>query len=368
MADYVIDLSLLETKKSEFDSLKRDIDSLYSNFSNSYLNRLTGDIAKVSKNINSKMERLKKGYSNSSYWLNNYVNEMASLESKLGSFSSSTLSTPKTFSKSFDKIFNMNTLDSVISEIRKGLDYDYDTMAALQTGGRVIKDKFKASNGLVMEYYLYIPKFSNGQTEGLPLTCYLHGDSGYSHGVRSGSLPKLITKNGLNVPGMVLMPQSNRDRWWESPRNMNTAAELTEYIARKYKCDMNRISACGHSNGGCGVHHMVAAHPKLFSAYVSSAGATGKNKKFEAIGKNHVYSWGIHGNKDKNVAYSKSNGVAGKQTYERLARIFPEGTEFTTLKGRDHFIQDEVWTMKLSYKGVKQTPLQWLFNTKKWGK
>ena len=364
MATLIMDLESLKNNNSDLTTIKKKAEDINNTFTNSYLNSLPNSIGSLSNIIKKPLDRYKDGFDKSSKWFTEYLDELETLEKSLADFTSQSINKPTEFTGKFEDLFSKVTMPFL--KTNNTLE-QYYALAGMQTGGHIDKGTFTASNGVKMSYLVYVPEFSNGQTSGLPITCYLHGDSGYSHGVTSSSLPKLLTKKGLNVPGIVIMPQSNKDRWWESPRNMDTAAELTKYLAQKYNCDMSRVSACGHSNGGCGVHHMVAAHPDIFSSYVSSAGATGKNKKFQAIGKNHIYTWGIHGNKDKNVAYSKKNGVAGKQTYERLAAIFPEGTEFTTLEGRDHFIQDEVWTMKLNYKGKTMTPLEFLFTTKKWG-
>lgn len=357
-----MDLSSLESKKTDIDAISRTADGIYDYFSGCYLNQLGGtDIDTLSSKISNPLQRLKKGVKNSSTWFNEYVTEITSLEDKLASMDIYGADV-KGFDSQFTDIFSRVAMPLLKTDFAKE---QYQYLASIQTGGHIEKGKFK-HNGINMEYYVYIPTFSNGQTSGLPITVYLHGDGVYKHGLNSSSLPKLLAKGGLNVPGIVVMPISN-EGWWDSPKNCEAAAALTRKLAKEYNCDMTRVSACGHSNGGCGVHHLVAANTDLFSAYFSSAGATGKEKKFNKIGQAKIYSWGIHGDKDKNVAYSKKNGVAGKQTYERLAKQFPEGTEFTTLKGRDHNISNEVWITKYSYKGKMITPIEWLFTTHKYG-
>ncbi len=362
MADYIVDISSLEVKQQELNELSNQTTNIYDSFDSSYLSRLGGtELSFVKNKLSNVFQRLQKGSNNSSSWFNRYINEISNLENKLSSFDMAGINL-KDFKGQFSDMFGKITLPLLKTN---NVLNDYNYLASIQTGGHIEKKVFKYK-GINMKYYIYIPEFKNGQTTGLPLTVYLHGDGAYKHGINSSSLPKLLSKKGLHVPGIVVMPLS-KEGWWDSPKNCNAAAALTRKIAKDLKCDMTRISACGHSNGGCGVHHLVAANTDLFSAYVSSAGATGKEKKFNKIGKAKIYSWGIHGTKDKNVAYSKKNGVAGKQTYERLAKQFPEGTEFTTLKGRDHFIQDEVWVTKYNYKGKMITPLEWLFTMQKYG-
>ena len=247
----------------------------------------------------------------------------------------------------------------------------YDTLAKLQTGGHMEQDTFKASNGISMKYYLYVPEFSDGEHTGLPLCLYLHGDSGHTKGALSNSLPMLLDKDKLDVPGYVLIPQSNHNGWWDNSKgankNRDAAVELTRKIASEKNCDMTRISACGHSNGGCGVHHLVKEHTDLFSCYVASAGATGKNAGNEKIGEAKIYTWVIHGDKDHVVDYTNKNGVSGVDTYKRIAAVNPDGTQLTTIKGADHYTQNYVWNTTYNFKGTDITPIKWLLTTKKYG-
>ena len=273
--------------------------------------------------------------------------------------------------QTMEAIMSITTSNDTTSSGVATMMSQYKMLAGLQTGGSIKEDKFTASNGITMKYYLYVPEFSDGTHTGLPLCLYLHGDSGHSKGALSNSLPMLLAKDKLDVPGLVLIPQSNSNGWWDNKKgankNRDAAVELTRKVAKDYNCDMTRISACGHSNGGCGVHHMVAEHTDLFSCYVSSAGATGKNAGNERIGQAKIYTWGLHGSKDTVVDYSNKNGVGGKETYARIAAVNPEGTEFTTINGANHYTQNYVWTTEYNYKGMNITPIEWLLTTKKYG-
>ena len=270
-----------------------------------------------------------------------------------------------------DAIMSISTSTDTTSTSVATMMSQYKMLSQLQTGGHIEQNEFTASNGIKMKYFLYVPEFSDGEHTNLPLCLYLHGDSGHTKGALSNSLPMLLDKDKLDVPGYILIPQSNHNGWWDNSKgankNRDAAVELTRKIAQDKNVDMTRISACGHSNGGCGVHHMVAEHTDLFSCYVSSAGATGKNAGNEKIGQAKIYTWGLHGSKDHVVDYSNSNGVGGKETYERIAAINPEGTEFTTIDGADHYTQNYVWTTEYNYKGMNITPIEWLLTTKKYG-
>lgn len=270
----------------------------------------------------------------------------------------------------------LNTLKSMDSSLSFTTEFsqtgsDYNTLKSLQTGGHIEEYEFTASNGVTMKYYLYIPEFADGTKTNLPLCLYLHGDSGWSKGALSNSLPKLLADGTLNVPGIVLIPESNSAAWWDdskgADKNRQAAVELTRKVAADYQCDMTRISACGHSNGGCGVFHMVRDNTDLFSCYVASAGATGKGAGNEKIAEGKVYTWVIHGDKDTVVEYDNNHGTSGKETYERIERVWPEGTSLTTLYGKDHYYQNDVWTMLLDKDGEQVNPMEWLLSTKKYG-
>ena len=344
---------------------------------------LTSDLSKMltdSKTIIDKVDELKK--------INSDIetqNRKISTENNKEQPSYSTISNCRSIINSketeFDRVSseattllnNLKMMDISLTFVSEFLEtnVDYGSLTSNQTGGHMEEHTFTASNGVTMKYYLYVPEFADGTKTNLPLCLYLHGDSGWSKGALSNSLPKLLSDGTLNVPGIVLIPESNSAAWWNdkkgADKNREAAVELTKQIAADYQCDMSRISACGHSNGGCGVFHMVRDHTDLFSCYVASAGATGKNAGNEKIAEGKVYSWVIHGNKDTVVEYDNNNGTSGKETYERIEKVWPEGTYMTTLKGRDHYYQNELWTMPLEIDGKTMTPMEWLLTTKKYG-
>ena len=234
----------------------------------------------------------------------------------------------------------------------------YKTLASLQTGGHFETNKYTAKNGTTLKYYLYCPEFSDGNHSGLPLLVFLHGTGGARNAMHE-TFPKAV-KAGMNVPGYILFPQSSKN-WSGETKAQDAAAELTKKIATEKNCDMSRISAAGHSDGGYGVHQMVARHSDLFSSYLSYAGG-GNEKTLKAVANAHVYTWGFHGTKDGAVNYNK-----GKTAYDVLESNNPNGTQFTALKGGDHHVASNFWVTTYSWNGQNITPIQWLFTTKKYG-
>ena len=70
--DYDINLTTLESKQTEFDTMKSNVEDIYNEFSSCYLNKLSGtEISSLSSKIKKDVDRLKNGYKNSSTWLTN---------------------------------------------------------------------------------------------------------------------------------------------------------------------------------------------------------------------------------------------------------------------------------------------------------
>lgn len=234
----------------------------------------------------------------------------------------------------------------------------YKALASLQTGGHFTSSKYTASNGTTLKYYLYEPDFSDGKHDGLPLLVFLHGTGG-AHNAMHESFPKAV-KNGMNVPGYILFPQSSSS-WGDGNKSVDAAAELTKKIAQEKNCDMSRISAAGHSAGCAGVHKMVARHTDLFSSYLAYSGSNG-GADLSKITNAKIYSWGFHGTKDGAINIGKSQNV-----YKTLESGNPDGVQFTALEGKKHPIDSNFWVTNYKFNGTTISPIQWLFTTKKYG-
>ena len=261
---------------------------------------------------------------------------------------------------SLDAIMSITSGESSAAGILSGsMIEQYKQLAQLQTGGHFENSKYTATNGVTLKYYLYVPDFKDGTHTGLPLCVFLHGTGG-ADGAMGESFPKAV-KNGMNVPGYLLFPQSSKN-WSGQVKAQDAAVELTRKIAKEKNCDMTRISAAGHSNGGYGVHQMVANHTDLFSSYLSYAGGIGSNTNVSAITNAKIYSWGFHGTNDSAVNYSN-----GQNAYKKLEAGNPNGVEFTALKKGKHPIASDFWITPYSFNGTTISPIEWLFTTKKYG-
>ena len=107
MADYIINIDYLKSKKDSLSSQKEKVN----NINSTYLNKLSsteikGAISKITNNIN----RLKKGYNNSYNWFTKYINEISNLEDNIANYSLTTVDEPEVFDGHFDDIFSKATI------------------------------------------------------------------------------------------------------------------------------------------------------------------------------------------------------------------------------------------------------------------
>ena len=109
--DYQIELSTLESKQSELESLKIKAEDIFNEFNSGYLNQLSGtEISSLSAKVKQPVERLKKGFTNSNNWYKKYVKELNALEESLSSFSGTSMETPKVFSAKFEDLFSKQAM------------------------------------------------------------------------------------------------------------------------------------------------------------------------------------------------------------------------------------------------------------------
>ena len=137
--------------------------------------------------------------------------------------------------------------------------------------------RYKAQNGTIVNYYLYIPE-AEDPAEKLPILIYFHG-----------------TRDTL-ARHHVILPQAVRgtkDADFHTRAYQDAVIELAGEIAGKYNGDLNRLSVSGHSDGGTAVYQIVNSHPGIFAACapISGIGTIGQ-------GIQETYLWVFQGAKD----------------------------------------------------------------------
>jgi hypothetical protein len=113
MADYDINLESLNSKKTNLDEMKNDIDTINKKYSSSTVKNAKTGYEKVSAKITNCMTRLTRGYTNSDNWFSSYLSELEALEADLASFTNEGLGAPLEFTATFEDIFGKITMPAI---------------------------------------------------------------------------------------------------------------------------------------------------------------------------------------------------------------------------------------------------------------
>jgi hypothetical protein len=109
--DLEIEIDTLSNKKTEFTGMSANISQIHSDFSNSYLNKISNsEISTIITKIKQSTDRLKKGYENSNSWLSRYVTDVTKVEDDLANFESEGIDKPTEFKSEFIDIFSKNII------------------------------------------------------------------------------------------------------------------------------------------------------------------------------------------------------------------------------------------------------------------
>jgi predicted peptidase len=113
----------------------------------------------------------------------------------------------------------------------------------------------KGSSNLSFGYYEYLPtNFNLNSNQKYPVILFFHGQgevvgNGTTelNKIISASLPKSLNDNSLDLPAIVISPQTSESfgNFYES-----NIKEIYDYIASKYPLDVNRFYVTGLSIGG----------------------------------------------------------------------------------------------------------------------
>lgn len=135
-------------------------------------------------------------------------------------------------------------------------------------------------SGTALGGLIFLPGRYNGHTgqknvaeEELPLLVYLHGagerGTKTEHMCRHG-IPRLITREGLEIPAVVLCPQCPADYVWNNV--VREVKAVIDSTVRRFSMRHDRISLTGCSMGGFGAWEMGMTYTGFFSALAPVAG------------------------------------------------------------------------------------------------
>ena len=218
----------------------------------------------------------------------------------------------------------------------------------LNWGSFVEAEPFKASNGVTVYYYIYVPDYGQ-DVEGLPLHVYMHGSGETGRGVLNCGLPKEINEKQVIPEGVVLCLQVKTTGDFYRGTYYDAVEELINSTIEKYNCNPDKVSASGHSMGACGAYKMIAAKPNLFSAFVPISGL---NYNYDGVAASNVKIWQMHGSDDGNCEYKNAVQVYN-YLHDRMD-IF-----LHTFKGDGHCIQNQIFVNEFDDWGERINPLTW---------
>ena len=218
--------------------------------------------------------------------------------------------------------------------------------AAAGQGGSLKEQRYKAQNGTVVDYYIYLPETEDNAKK-LPILIYFHGISDTME--RHHGIGELLRTEQIRPQGIVILPQAVNgtvDADFHQRKYQDAVIELANAIAQKHHGDLNRLSVSGHSDGGVTAYQIVNGHPGVFAACAPIAGIGSFGK-----GIRQVYLWVFQGAKDSWV--KPNNGLSTVLKCERagcnaMHHIYTdEGHSIQTMVFLDTFTDENGRKVKL---------------------
>ncbi len=206
------------------------------------------------------------------------------------------------------------------------------------------KDVFVASNGVRLEYYLYIPKYNGEIPKNANLLTSIHGGSGSNTPLSSLTDYEILYKQIANqkiIPnGFVLMPHiENFNGTIRSDRRPENEAlkELIDSVVAKYDINPNGVSLSGHSFGGLMATSMDRDYPDSFASITCMSGLYSEIPK-KVDGKKY---WVISCSGDRNWDSPNINPGKVKESVEKLESMGAD-VNYTYLEEVAHSNTDDV--------------------------
>ena len=213
--------------------------------------------------------------------------------------------------------------------------------------------EFVASNGLKIQYWLYVPDYGK-EVENLPVMLYMHGGSDNQHvsldGAKKYGLTSHIANQRVTPSGIVIMPAVCDF----SEKGRVALKELTDSVVEEYNCDTDRISVSGHSYGGITAYRLVNENPDYFSCVVAISGSEKVTDAFDG-----VKVWSFNGTSETKAGYTSI--MSGERAVKEVNEVGGEA-KLTALK------TGHAGTNKITYEqeyespdGDVCNPLDWAF-------
>ena len=156
--DYLIDLPTLEKSAASLESIKSKATTIQNNYNSSYLNSLSNtEIASVTKKLKTAIDRLAKGYSNSSTWFKKYNKEITTIEEQLSTFKVDGLTEPIEFKGKFEDLFGKRTMPA----IQTNGDPEFNSRQITSTNGHLLEFTYNGNTFYVVNTKISIQDYEN---------------------------------------------------------------------------------------------------------------------------------------------------------------------------------------------------------------
>ena len=217
--------------------------------------------------------------------------------------------------------------------------------------------EFKASNGLILKYWIYVPDYGDTQVTGIPTIMYIHGGGNdNSMGTVNGyGLPKYVNNQDVTPEGLVIVPFIQN---FSDSRNLEALKELTDYEVGENRGDTNKISISGHSNGAKTTYQMINKYPDYYAAAIPISGS------MPITSNTSTEIWGFGGEYDH-------GNMSGTERQQGIVQSYVDngGTgKVQVLERRGHgYTQDDTYngTKYVSPEGEEMTALEWAYSRSK---
>lgn len=110
--DYEIDLNILKSKSTDFNTLKNKNNNIVDAYNNSYI-RSCNEIRSITNSLDDLIKRLDQSYTSCDNWLNNYNTELESTENNIANFSIESVDPPIDFNGKFEDIFGKKVIPTL---------------------------------------------------------------------------------------------------------------------------------------------------------------------------------------------------------------------------------------------------------------
>lgn len=195
-------------------------------------------------------------------------------------------------------------------------------------------------------YLLYLPDgYQKDTSQRWPLVLFLHGSGESGTDIEKVKVhgPAKLIESGKKFPFIVVSPQAEPGRGWQSELLVNMLADLKQ----KYRVDPDRVYLTGLSMGGYGTWNTAEKYPELFAAIAPICGGGDTAIAWRL---SHTPIWCFHGAKDNVVPLSQSQAMVN------AARPYSPSIKFTIYPeaGHDSWVEaynnDSLYQWLLSHK------------------